>query len=40
MKTPAAQLRNEEVVDEMAAPVKKPPKEKKMTRSLLDSIIW
>ena len=38
MKTPAAQLRNEEVVDEMAAPVKKPPKEKKMTRSLLDSI--
>ena len=27
-----------EVVDEMAAPVKKPPKEKKMTRSLLDSI--
>ena len=38
MKTPAAQLRNEEVVDEMAAPVKKPPKEKKMTRSLLDNI--
>ena len=38
MKTPAAQLRNEEVVDEMAAPVKKPPKGKKMTRSLLDSI--
>ena len=38
MKTPAAQLRNEEVVDEMAAPVKKPPKEKKMTRNLLDSI--
>jgi len=38
MKTPAAQLRNEGVVDEMAAPVKKPPKEKKMTRSLLDSI--
>ena len=39
MKTPAAQLRNEEVVDEMAkeVPVKKP-KEKKMTRSLLDSI--
>ena len=37
MKTPAAQLRNEEVVDEMAAPVKKP-KEKKMTRSLLDDI--
>ena len=36
--TPKAQLRNEEVVDEMAAPVKKPPKEKKMTRSLLDSI--
>ena len=28
----------EEFVDEMAAPVKKPPKEKKMTRSLLDSI--
>ncbi len=27
-----------EVVDEMAAPVKKPPKEKKMTRSLLDNI--
>ena len=27
-----------ELVDEMAAPVKKPPKEKKMTRSLLDSI--
>ena len=38
MTTPKAQLRNEEVVDEMAAPVKKPPKEKKMTRSLLDSI--
>ena len=39
MKTPAAQLRNEEVVDEMAkeVPVKKP-KEKKMTRSLLDNI--
>ena len=28
----------EEFVDEMAAPVKKPPKEKKMTRSLLDNI--
>ena len=28
----------EEIVDEMAAPVKKPPKEKKMTRSLLDNI--
>ena len=28
----------EEFVDEMAAPMKKPPKEKKMTRSLLDSI--
>ena len=38
MTTPKAQLRNEEVVDEMTAPVKKPPKEKKMTRSLLDSI--
>ena len=25
-------------VDEMAAPIKKPPKEKKMTRSLLDNI--
>ena len=37
MTTPKAQLRNEEVVDEMAAPVKKP-KEKKMTRSLLDDI--
>ena len=37
MTTPKAQLRNEEVVDEMAAPVKKP-KEKKMTRSLLDNI--
>ncbi len=37
MKTPAAQLRNEEMVDEMAAPVKKP-KEKKMSRSLLDDI--
>jgi hypothetical protein len=28
----------EEFVDEMAAPIKKPPKEKKMTRSLLDNI--
>jgi len=28
----------EEFVDEMAAPMKKPPKEKKMTRSLLDNI--
>jgi len=28
----------EEFVDEMAAPVKKPPKEKKMTRSILDNI--
>jgi len=38
MTTPKAQLRNEEVVDEMAAPAEKKPKEKKMTRSLLDNI--
>ena len=38
MTTPKAQLRNEEVVDEMSHSTEKKPKEKKMTRSLLDSI--
>jgi len=38
MTTPKAQLRNEEVVDEMSHSSEKKPKEKKMTRSLLDSI--
>ena len=38
MTTPKAQLRNEEVVDEMSHSTEKKPKEKKMTRSLLDNI--
>ena len=38
MTTPKAQLRNEEVVDEMSHSTEKKPKEKKMTRSLLDDI--